>query len=95
MLRNGQKEFEFNGGTSSFENPSEINAATLFNACSFTKTFTALATMQCIEFAKLALDDPASRFIESYPYNEEITIRQLLSHSSGVPNPIPLKWVHP
>jgi CubicO group peptidase (beta-lactamase class C family) len=51
--------------------------------------------MQCVEVEKLKLEDGASRFIESYPYNEEITVRQLLSHSSGIPNPIPLKWVHP
>ncbi len=58
-----------------------------------TKTLTAIAILQLAERGKLDLDERAARFIK-HPYNQEITLRQLLSHTSGIPNPIPLKWVH-
>ena len=42
----------------------------------------------------LNLDDPISIYLSDFPYSETITIRQLLAHSSGIPNPMPLSWVH-
>jgi len=62
-------------------------------AFSMTKTITAIATLQLIEENRLSLDDTAARYVE-HPYNQAITIRHLLNHTSGIPNPIPLKWVH-
>ena len=32
---------------------------------------------------------------DSLPYGPSVTIRQLISHTSGIPDPIPLRWVHP
>jgi D-alanyl-D-alanine carboxypeptidase len=32
---------------------------------------------------------------DSGPYGPRVTIRQLLTHTSGIPNPLPLRWVHP
>jgi D-alanyl-D-alanine carboxypeptidase len=62
-------------------------------AFSMTKTLTAIAILQLAERDKLDLDERVARLIK-HPYNPDITIRQLLSHTSGIPNPIPLKWVH-
>lgn len=61
---------------------------------SITKTFTALAILQLMEKGKLALDQPLSDFVFWQPYSKHITLRHLLSHSSGIPNPIPLNWIH-
>lgn len=58
-----------------------------------TKTITAIAVLQLAERQKLNIDDKAAKYIE-HPYSPEITIRQLLNHTSGIPDPIPLKWVH-
>ncbi len=58
-----------------------------------TKTLTAIAVLQLFEQSKINLDGKVSEYIQ-HPYNSEITIRQLLNHTSGIPNPIPLKWVH-
>ncbi len=62
-------------------------------AFSMTKTVTAIAILQLIEQYKLDIDMPASHYVK-HPYDQEISIRQLLSHTSGIPNPIPLQWVH-
>ncbi len=63
-------------------------------AFSMTKTLTAIAVLQLARQGRLEPDAPAARYVV-HPYDQKITIRQLLSHISGIPNPIPLRWVHP
>lgn len=71
-----------------------VEESTSFNAYSVTKTFTALGILQLAEKGRLRLDDPATQLLASFPYPEPITVRHLLTHTSGIPNPIPLKWIH-
>jgi CubicO group peptidase (beta-lactamase class C family) len=66
---------------------------------SMTKIVTATAAMQLAERGALGLDDPVSEFLPSFPTPgtgwPEVRVRHLLSHSSGLANPVPVKWVHP
>jgi CubicO group peptidase (beta-lactamase class C family) len=52
---------------------------------SITKQFTAAAILQLQEAGKLHLDDKLSTYLPSAPHASEVTLRQLLSHTSGVP----------
>ena len=61
---------------------------------SVTKTFTALAILQLAEKGKLNIDEKVKKYLFDFKYSSDITIRQLLTHSAGIPNPLPLKWVH-
>ena len=63
------------------------------SAFSMTKTLTAIAILQLAERRELGIDDRVSKYLE-HPYDREITIRQVLDHTAGIPNPIPMKWVH-
>lgn len=63
-------------------------------AYSMSKTITAAAVLQLVGIDAIAIDDPISRYLPWQPYGKEITVRQLLSHTSGIPNPVPLRWVH-
>jgi D-alanyl-D-alanine carboxypeptidase len=63
------------------------------SAFSMTKTLTAIAVLQLVEKHLVKLDDKITSYFE-HPYDSEITVRQLLNHTSGIPNPIPLKWAH-
>ncbi len=56
-----------------------------FQLASLSKTFTAVATLKLIETGKLSLDDSIQQFYPRFPYHG-ITIRELLSHRSGLPN---------
>lgn len=56
-----------------------------FQLASLSKTFTAVATLKLIEAGKLTLDDSIQKFYPDFPYHS-ITIRELLSHRSGLPN---------
>lgn len=52
---------------------------------SITKQFTAAAILQLQEAGKLHLDDKLSRYLPKAPHADEVTLRQLLSHTSGMP----------
>jgi len=71
-----------------------IDEHTTYNAFSVTKTFTALAILQLAEKGRLNIEHPAKQYLPDFPYSSVITVRQLLAHSAGIPNPIPLSWIH-
>lgn len=56
-----------------------------FQLASLSKTFTAVGTLKLIEIGKLDFEDTIQKFYPDFPYHG-ITIRQLLSHRSGLPN---------
>jgi len=62
---------------------------------SISKQFTAAAILMLAERGKLSLDDPVSRFLPSLTRAKEVTIRQLLSHTSGFQDYWPQDYVPP
>jgi len=71
---------------------------TKFRMASHSKLFTATAIMQLREQGKLHLDDPVSKHLawfavsSSRPDDPEITIEELLTHSSGLPREAADHW---
>ncbi|MFD6953052.1 MULTISPECIES: serine hydrolase [unclassified Nocardiopsis] len=65
-----------------------MTAHTPMGVASVSKAFTALAVMQLVEDGEIALDDPVvdhlPEFTTADPRSEEITVRQLLTHTSGM-----------
>ena len=69
-----------------------ITPDTAFRIASMTKSFTALAVLKLRDDGRLSLEDPVSRWIPAFARMERptrdtppLTIRQLLSHSAGLP----------
>jgi CubicO group peptidase (beta-lactamase class C family) len=60
-------------------------AASRFQLASVTKVFTSTAVLQLRDRGKLRLDDPFAKYFPEFPY-PEITVRQLLSHTAGLPD---------
>ncbi|WP_026260499.1 serine hydrolase domain-containing protein [Spirosoma luteum] len=56
-----------------------------FQLASLSKTFTAVGTLKLIQAGKLSFEDTIQKFYPDFPYHR-ITIRELLSHRSGLPN---------
>lgn len=54
-----------------------------YKIASISKQFTAAAVLLLAEDGKLSLDDPVSKYLPSLTRAHEVTIRQLLSHTSG------------
>jgi CubicO group peptidase (beta-lactamase class C family) len=63
--------------------PAPVGSETVFRAGSITKLMTALAVMRLRERGALSLDDPVVRHLPEFP-DPSITVRQLMSHSSGI-----------
>jgi D-alanyl-D-alanine carboxypeptidase len=87
--------FQFAGGWADIAGRRRLNASTTMMAYSMSKTITAAAVLQLVEVQRVRLDDPIDAYLETQPYGPKLTVRHLLSHTSGIPNPIPLRWVHP
>ena len=64
--------------------PNKID--TKFRIASMTKQFTAMAIMQLQEMGLLSVQDKLSKYISDYPRGNEITIHNLLTHTSGIPH---------
>jgi len=87
--------FEHAGGWADIDGQIPMDLMTTMMAYSMSKTITAVAVLQLVGQGKLSLDDPLARYVSSLPYDPSVTVRQLVSHTSGLPHPIPLRWVHP
>lgn len=59
---------------------------TKYRIGSYTKQFTAVAILRLYENGDLRLDDSIRKYISEYNFSDNITIHNLLSHTSGIPN---------
>jgi CubicO group peptidase (beta-lactamase class C family) len=65
---------------------------------SMTKIVTATAVLRLAEGGKLDLDVPADEYFRGFKVVSQpvpVTVRHLLNHSSGLANPLPIRWVRP
>lgn len=79
-------EFEYSVGKADISTGRDRKVEDLIRIGSITKTFVATVILQLIDEKKLGLDDPLSKFYPGYPNSENITIRQLLDMTSGIPD---------
>jgi len=76
-------------GKANFHANADLTPETPFCLASVTKQFTAMAIMMLAEQGKLGYDDPVSRYVREFSRAERlsrITVRQLLNHTSGIPD---------
>ncbi|HWI47135.1 MAG TPA: serine hydrolase [Rummeliibacillus sp.] len=74
------------------DQPILMKEDTIFDIASISKIFTSIAAMQLYEKGKFQLDDPVAKYIPEFAENgkENVTIRQLMTHTSGFEPGIPL-----
>lgn len=85
VAKKGQIVFEKYSGLHSLETRDSLNQNTPFHLASVSKTFTGMAICKLWEDEKLQLDDEVSTYLSGFNY-PGITIRNLLTHRSGLPN---------
>ncbi|HSL93475.1 MAG TPA: serine hydrolase domain-containing protein [Bacillota bacterium] len=83
------------GSTAPLSESSTVDTDTLYDVASLTKPFTAMAAMILLERGFWRLDDPVCLFAPEFDVDDklEITIRHLLTHSSGLSAHEPLYLV--
>lgn len=72
-----------------------VNADTWWDLASVTKPIVGLAVMSLIESGELLLDDTVGEHLPDFANSDKatLTVRQLLSHTSGIPGQVPLyRW---
>lgn len=73
-------------GMANYEHDIPNNPQTVFRIGSLTKQFTAMAVMMLEEQGLLDIDENVSKYIPDYPGGDLITIKHLLTHTSGIPD---------
>jgi CubicO group peptidase (beta-lactamase class C family) len=100
VLRDGQVAYERAVGWSDKESGRRMTSDAIFRIASQTKALTSTAVMMLVEEGTIALGDPVSRFIPAFahttvasradsgrtvvPARRAITIKDLLTHTSGI-----------
>lgn len=91
LLRDGLPWWHQVFGLANKATEEPLKKTTIFEAASFTKPVMATAAMQLVEQGMLQLDVPLLSYdsegcLKDIPQAETITLRHVLSHSSGLPN---------
>jgi CubicO group peptidase (beta-lactamase class C family) len=85
-------------GAADLRSGAPATAATRYLWFSVSKIATATAVVALADGGRLDLDAPVREFVAGYPsvpVPVQPTLRHLLSHSAGLANPAPLRWVRP
>ncbi len=86
LAKGGQVLVSKGYGMADYELDVANTPQTKFRLGSVTKQFTAMAVMELQEKGLLRVEDPVKKFLPDYPNGDKITIRHLLTHTSGIPN---------
>jgi CubicO group peptidase (beta-lactamase class C family) len=85
IAENGEVLYKNSYGYKNIATKAFLNDSTQFQLASISKTVTAVAVLQLMEKNKFRLDDALVKYLPEFPY-PTITIKQLLSHTSGLPD---------
>jgi CubicO group peptidase (beta-lactamase class C family) len=100
VVRDGRLVYGRGFGVMRLGDPARpVTALTLFHMASITKPFVATAVMKLVEQKKVNLDDPVIKYVPYFrvkdPRYKEITVRQMITHTSGMPDVTDYKWDKP
>jgi CubicO group peptidase (beta-lactamase class C family) len=84
VAKNGEVLLSKGYGATDYDTETKITEDTIFLIGSITKPITALAVMQLQEKGALNLSDPVSKYVPDQTEGDEMTIEQLLTHTSGI-----------
>ena len=85
VIKDGKLIYKRAFGMASLDYDVPNTPATLFNVASASKPFTAMSIALLAQQGKLSLDDDIRKYLPEIPkYDETITIRHLLHHTSGI-----------
>lgn len=87
VAKGGRIIYEKGFGMADLEESLPVRSDTVFRIGSITKQFTAIAILQLYEQGKLDLNDEIQKYVADFPrYSNNITIENLLTHTSGIKN---------
>ena len=99
VLKDGKVLYRATLGVLDSRTDTPVSANTMFHLASLGKPFVATAVMQLRERGMLDIERPVTAYLPYFTLADErsrgITIRQLLSHTSGMPDVVDYGWTNP
>ena len=99
VVKDGETIYARGFGETSRGSGRPITTQSLFHMASVSKPFTATAVMQLVEAGKMKLDAPLTKYLPYFRLDDEryevITVRQVLTHTSGIPDVEDWEWDKP
>ncbi|AOZ91183.1 serine hydrolase domain-containing protein [Paenibacillus crassostreae] len=99
IVKDNQVLFTGEYGTANILTSEPVVRGTLFHQASVSKTFVSTAIMQLVERSEVELDSPITQYLSYFEMADEryrnITIRQLMNHTSGMPDEEDYAWDRP
>jgi CubicO group peptidase (beta-lactamase class C family) len=86
VMRKGAMIYSKGFGLANLETGTPVSPTSVFRIGSVTKQFTAAALLQLQEAGRLSVDDKLAKFLPEVPRANDITLRQMLTHTSGIGN---------
>ena len=84
LAENGKPVYKKAFGTANINTGEPLTTSSAFNLASVSKQFVCMTVMMLKEAGKLRYDDAVQQYLPDFPY-PDITIRQLMNHTSGLP----------
>ena len=84
-LPDRDSSIDVSAGTMTFGGSESVRPSSVWQIGSNTKAFTSVLLLQLEAKGRLSIDDPLARWLPEYPQWGDVTIRRLLSMTSGIP----------
>ncbi|WP_347218451.1 serine hydrolase [Chryseobacterium sp.] len=92
IVKNEKVTFQQYYGRENLENDKKVDSRSMFRVYSNTKLIANVGLFKLVEEGKLSVDDKVSKYIENLPEDwQNIQVKNLLSHSSGLPDMADIK----
>jgi CubicO group peptidase (beta-lactamase class C family) len=99
VVKSGELVYAQGFGVRNLDTQEPVTPRTLFHLASVSKPFVATAIVQLAEQGKLALDAPVVAYLPYFRLKDsrykDITIQQMLTHTSGMPDAVDYHWYAP
>ncbi|WP_448566108.1 serine hydrolase domain-containing protein [Thalassotalea ganghwensis] len=94
VIKNNELIFAKGYGLANLEYNIPINSKSIFRIGSTSKQFTAACIILLVQQGKLSLNDKITKFFPDFPeYGDEITVKHLLNHTSGIRDYLTLSYM--
>lgn len=92
IVKNNKIVFQKYYGTETLESNKKVDSNSMFRIYSNTKLMSNVGLFKLIEDGKLSLEDKVSKYVDNLPKEwQNVQVKNLLSHSSGLPNWVEFK----
>ena len=95
VVKDGKIVYEHAYGNARLEPLTPARPEMRYSIGSISKQFTAAAILMLVEEGKVSLDDPVAKFVPGLTRGNEVTVRNVLSHTSGYQDYWPQDYVPP